>query len=144
MTGVSATITVGIRYFGINKKPEALASWCATMSKLGRLRPPKMAACHPSWRTNWRAPSRIARVLRQSLEPKARTGSIGGVRWQQVDIRRPHPRARTGRVDVSGYGFRGNLAEGNWSLCNRVDHKPVGAAALEAIPALLLITQDES
>src|SRR5208283_4485790 len=35
---------------------EALASWCATMSKLGRLRPPKMAACHPSWRTNWRAP----------------------------------------------------------------------------------------
>gem|GEM_PF-5302555 len=45
---------------------------------------------------------------------------------------------------MSGYGFRGNLAEGNWSLCNRVDHKPVGAAALEAIPALLLITQDES
>jgi hypothetical protein len=25
------------------------------MGKLGRLRPPKMAACHPSWRTNWRA-----------------------------------------------------------------------------------------
>ena len=27
------------------------------MSKLGRLRPPKMDACHPSWRTNWRAPT---------------------------------------------------------------------------------------
>jgi hypothetical protein len=26
------------------------------MSKLGRLRPPKMVTCHPSWRTNWRAP----------------------------------------------------------------------------------------
>jgi hypothetical protein len=38
---------------------EALASWCATMSKLGRLRPPKMDACHPSWRTNWRAPTEI-------------------------------------------------------------------------------------
>ena len=25
------------------------------MGKLGWLRPPKMAACHPSWRTNWRA-----------------------------------------------------------------------------------------
>ena len=48
--------------------------------------------------------------------------SVGGVRLQQVDIRRPHPRARTGRVDVSAYGFRGNLAAGNWSLCNRVDH----------------------
>jgi len=37
---------------------EALASWCATMSKLRRLRPPKMDACHPSWRTNWRAPTK--------------------------------------------------------------------------------------
>ena len=25
------------------------------MSKLGRLRPPKMAASHSTWRTNWRA-----------------------------------------------------------------------------------------
>jgi hypothetical protein len=50
---------------------EAFASWCATMSKLGRLRPPKMAACHPSWRTNWRALGILS--WRQQVE-KARTG----------------------------------------------------------------------
>jgi hypothetical protein len=38
---------------------QVLASWCATMSKPGRLRPPKMAACHPSWRTNWREPRKV-------------------------------------------------------------------------------------
>ena len=51
----------GVAKNGMNsvlpRTSEALASWCATMSKLGRLRPPKMAACHPPWRTNWRAPS---------------------------------------------------------------------------------------
>jgi len=35
---------------GYEVTSEALASWCTTMSKLGRLRPPKMAACHPSRR----------------------------------------------------------------------------------------------
>ena len=64
------------------------------------------------------------------------TCSVGGVRLQQVDIRRLHPRARTGRVDVSAYGFRGNLAAGNWSLCNRVDHGNLYGKTGGAIAAL--------
>ena len=44
------------------------ACWCATTSKLGRLAPlkMKMAACHPSWRTNRQSPRKVwsARVGR--------------------------------------------------------------------------------
>jgi len=45
-----------------------LASWCANTSKLGRSRPLKMAASHPSWRTNWRAPTYLEKRLHATLE----------------------------------------------------------------------------
>src|SRR5271166_2983676 len=39
-----------------HKNLRELSGSCATVSQLGRSRPPKMAACHPSWRTTLRAP----------------------------------------------------------------------------------------
>src|SRR5208337_5672696 len=42
---------------GYPKHRLALASWCARLGRLQRLRTVKWATRPPSWRTNWRAPT---------------------------------------------------------------------------------------
>ena len=73
-----------------------LASWCATMGKLGWLRPPKMAACHPSC---------PAHELANAREFPCQRETSGRV---SVGFSRDNPWRKTGRgiMDLGGFAHR--------------------------------------
>ena len=64
----------------------ALASWCARLGRLQRLRTVKWATRPPSWRTNWRAPT-----ISLKTQERNHLGELGSLRSGSEDLKRLRP-----------------------------------------------------
>jgi len=62
----------------------ALASWCARLGRLQRLRTVKWATRPPSWRTNWRAPTDFPEDPGKKPSWRTQLASVGFRRPQET------------------------------------------------------------